>query len=121
MTPALDHVFDEVRGAWRFRWVGLIAAVIIALMGWLVVFALPDRYEAEARVFVDTRTALLQGMNDPPKLEPNKVTIALKFVVTRTGGATGQIKFLVFTLGGGATLTSENSNTITLTFGKAGP
>jgi protein tyrosine kinase modulator len=65
MTPALDHVFDEVRGAWRFRWVALIAAVIVALIGWAVVFALPDRYEADARVFVDTRTALkpaLQGL-----------------------------------------------------------
>jgi polysaccharide chain length determinant protein (PEP-CTERM system associated) len=65
MTPALDHVFDEVRGAWRFRWIALIAAFIIVLIGWAVVFALPDRYEADARVFVDTRTALkpaLQGL-----------------------------------------------------------
>jgi polysaccharide chain length determinant protein (PEP-CTERM system associated) len=65
MTPALDHVFDEVRGAWRFRWLALITAFIVSLIGWAVVFALPDRYEADARVFVDTRTALkpaLQGL-----------------------------------------------------------
>jgi len=65
MTPALDHVFDEVRGAWRFRWAALITAFIVALIGWAVVFALPDRYEADARVFVDTRSALrpaLQGL-----------------------------------------------------------
>jgi polysaccharide chain length determinant protein (PEP-CTERM system associated) len=65
MTPALDHVFDEVRGAWRFRWVALITAFVVALIGWAVVFALPDRYEADARVFVDTRSALkpaLQGL-----------------------------------------------------------
>ena len=65
MTPAFDHVFDEVRGAWRFRWIALVSAFIVALIGWAVVFALPDRYEADARVFVDTRTALkpaLQGL-----------------------------------------------------------
>jgi polysaccharide chain length determinant protein (PEP-CTERM system associated) len=65
MTPAFDHVFDEVRGAWRFRWAALITAFGVALIGWAVVFALPDRYEADARVFVDTRTALkpaLQGL-----------------------------------------------------------
>ena len=65
MTPALDYVLDEVRGAWRFRWIALLAAFIVALIGWAVVFALPDRYEADARVFVDTRTALrpaLQGL-----------------------------------------------------------
>src|ERR1700744_1135066 len=65
MTPALDHVFDEVRGAWRFGWVALITAFSVAFIGWVVVFSLPDRYEADARVFVDTRTALkpaLQGL-----------------------------------------------------------
>jgi polysaccharide chain length determinant protein (PEP-CTERM system associated) len=65
MTPAFDHAFDEVRGAWRFRWAALITAFVVALIGWAVVFALPDRYEADARVFVDTRTGLkpaLQGL-----------------------------------------------------------
>src|ERR1700728_4451143 len=65
MTSAFDHVFDEVRGAWRVRWFALIAAFVVAWIGWAVVFALPDRYEADARVFVDTRTALkpaLQGL-----------------------------------------------------------
>src|SRR5258708_35978881 len=58
MTPALDHVFDEVRGAWRFRWVALLVSLMVAVAGWAIVFALPDRYAADARVFVDTRTAL---------------------------------------------------------------
>jgi polysaccharide chain length determinant protein (PEP-CTERM system associated) len=65
MTPEIEHVLDEVRGAWRFRWFALAAAFAVALVGWTIVFALPDRYEAEARVFVDTRTALrpaLQGL-----------------------------------------------------------
>src|ERR1700679_2359230 len=65
MKQELDRVLDEVRGAWRFRWVGLTAAFVVAIVGWTVVFALPDQYAADARVFVDTRTALkpaLQGL-----------------------------------------------------------
>ena len=65
MRQELQHVLDEARSAWRFRWYGLTAAFIVAIAGWCVVFALPDRYEADARVFVDTRTALkpaLQGL-----------------------------------------------------------
>jgi polysaccharide chain length determinant protein (PEP-CTERM system associated) len=61
----LDRIIDDVRGAWRFRWEALAAATAVALVGWTIVFALPDRYEADARVFVDTRTALkpaLQGL-----------------------------------------------------------
>jgi polysaccharide chain length determinant protein (PEP-CTERM system associated) len=65
MTTKLDPLFDELRGAWRFRWMALLAAVAVALIGWLIIFALPDRYEAQADVLVDTRTALkpvLQGL-----------------------------------------------------------
>jgi polysaccharide chain length determinant protein (PEP-CTERM system associated) len=65
MTPAIDHILDEFRGAWRFRWVALLTALVLALIGWGIVLSLPDRYEAYAQVFVDTRTALkpaLQGL-----------------------------------------------------------
>jgi polysaccharide chain length determinant protein (PEP-CTERM system associated) len=65
MKHELDRVLDDVLSAWRFRWLGLTAAFIVAGVGWVWVFALPDRYEADARVFVDTRTALkpaLQGL-----------------------------------------------------------
>src|SRR6202140_1996168 len=65
MKHQLDRVLDEVRGAWRFRWFGIAAASLVALLGWCLVFALPDRYAADARIFVDTRTALkpaLQGL-----------------------------------------------------------
>ncbi len=65
MNAAVERVLDELRGLWRFRWPGFTAACVIAGLGWLIVFALPDRYEAVARVFVDTRTALrpaLQGL-----------------------------------------------------------
>ena len=65
MRQELQFVMDEARSAWRFRWYGLIAAFVVAIAGWCLVFALPDRFEADARVFVDTRTALkpaLQGL-----------------------------------------------------------
>src|ERR1700678_3818407 len=65
MTPEIIKFLEAARGAWRFRWIALAGAFACAIAGWAVVFALPDRYEADARVFVDTRTALkpaLQGL-----------------------------------------------------------
>jgi polysaccharide chain length determinant protein (PEP-CTERM system associated) len=65
MHEILERVYDEARSAWRFRWIGLAVAAAVAVLGWLFVFSLPDRYEAKASVFVDTRTALrpvLQGL-----------------------------------------------------------
>lgn len=82
MTPKLDPLFDELRGAWRFRWLALLATLAVAVIGWAAIFALPDRYEAQAEVLVDTRTALtplLQGLatNQDVNVQLNYVRQAL--------------------------------------------
>jgi polysaccharide chain length determinant protein (PEP-CTERM system associated) len=58
MQELLDKVIEEIKGAWRFRRPALIAAWAVAVIGWTVVFMLPDVYLASTRVFVDTKTAL---------------------------------------------------------------
>jgi polysaccharide chain length determinant protein (PEP-CTERM system associated) len=65
MSPLVAQVRDEIASAWRYRWYALLLAALASLAGWLLVFSLPDRYEALASVFVDTRTSLkpvLQGL-----------------------------------------------------------
>jgi polysaccharide chain length determinant protein (PEP-CTERM system associated) len=65
VNPYFDKLLDEVQGAWRYRWLAFGIASVLALAGWLLVFTLPDRYEARASVLVDTRTALkpaLEGL-----------------------------------------------------------
>jgi polysaccharide chain length determinant protein (PEP-CTERM system associated) len=64
MTPAIEKAVDEVRGAWRFRWIAIAVAAVGAAVGWTIVFALPDLYETAASVFVDTRTALKPALKD---------------------------------------------------------
>ena len=67
MNPSLQHLFDQLVGAWRFRWPAVAAAIVAALVGWGIVFALPDRYQAETQVLVDSRTAFkpaLQGLTN---------------------------------------------------------
>ncbi len=58
MSQVVDQVIDELRGAWRFRWLAMAAAWVVCLGGWLFVFAMPDMYEATAKVYVDTRSVL---------------------------------------------------------------
>ncbi|HEV2443513.1 MAG TPA: XrtA system polysaccharide chain length determinant [Steroidobacteraceae bacterium] len=82
MTTKLDPFFDQLRGAWRFRWMALLAALAVAIVGWLIVFGLPDRYEAQAEVMVDTRTVLkpvLEGLatNQDVNVQLNYVRQAL--------------------------------------------
>jgi polysaccharide chain length determinant protein (PEP-CTERM system associated) len=61
-TIQLDQV---IKGLWRYRWSALAVAAAVTVLGSIVVFALPNIYEARARVYVDTKTVLrplLQGI-----------------------------------------------------------
>jgi polysaccharide chain length determinant protein (PEP-CTERM system associated) len=58
MHELLWSVFAYAKSAWRFRWLGLAATVVIALCGWVGIALMPDRFEAEARVYVDTRSQI---------------------------------------------------------------
>jgi len=64
MEEQLAKLIDQIRGSWRFRRVALLAAWVVCLVGWAVVLALPDRYQAGARVFVDLRTPLSGYLKD---------------------------------------------------------
>jgi polysaccharide chain length determinant protein (PEP-CTERM system associated) len=72
MNAAVEQVFEQLRGAWRFRREAVLVAWGVAVVGWLVVLALPDSFGAQARVYVDTSTALrplLQGITVDDNVE----------------------------------------------------
>jgi polysaccharide chain length determinant protein (PEP-CTERM system associated) len=72
MNQLIEKVRSELHSAWRFRRYALAIAWGICAIGWFVVYALPDRYEAYARVNVDTRTPLraqLEGIAVTPDVE----------------------------------------------------
>ncbi len=58
MHEVLDQLMSHLRGIWLRRWYALIAAWSIALVGWAVVYSLPQRFEASARVYIDTQSIL---------------------------------------------------------------
>jgi polysaccharide chain length determinant protein (PEP-CTERM system associated) len=60
MNAALDFIFEQIGGVWRFRWIAMLVAWVVCLIGWFVVLLIPDTYSAWARVFVDTRTRMSQ-------------------------------------------------------------
>ena len=58
MHEVLDQLLSHLRGIWLRRWYALFAAWSIALVGWAVVYSLPQRFEASARVYIDTQSIL---------------------------------------------------------------
>jgi polysaccharide chain length determinant protein (PEP-CTERM system associated) len=65
MQEAIDRVVEQLRSAWRYRWWAVAAAWAVALLGWVAVMAIPSKYEANARVYIDASSKLrplLQGL-----------------------------------------------------------
>jgi len=58
MHEVIDQVMSLLRGIWLRRWQAIIVAWLIAAIGWGVVYTLPKRYEASARVYIDTQSIL---------------------------------------------------------------
>jgi polysaccharide chain length determinant protein (PEP-CTERM system associated) len=43
---------------WNFRWAALVVAWVVAVLGAIVVWRIPDQFEASARIYVDTQSIL---------------------------------------------------------------
>jgi polysaccharide chain length determinant protein (PEP-CTERM system associated) len=85
MQSIIIRILDELRGSWRFRWVALLAAWVVCVGGWAFVFTLPNVYEAAARVYVDSKTALgplLHGLALDPNVE-SEVSIVRQALLSR--------------------------------------
>lgn len=62
MREVFQDIQSEVRGAWRFRWLAMGIAWAGCVLGWILVFMMPDQYAAEARFYVNTSTRLDEVM-----------------------------------------------------------
>ncbi|MFT4613223.1 MAG: polysaccharide chain length determinant protein (PEP-CTERM system associated) [Bacteroidia bacterium] len=72
MQEILAQVLSYLWGVWRHRWLALAVAWVIAIVGWLSVWQMPEAYVARARVYVDTNTVLrplLEGLAIQPDHE----------------------------------------------------
>ena len=72
MAEITSQILNLLKAIGKYRWHAVIIAWVVALAGWLVVYKLPNQYEASARVYVDTQSILkplLSGMTMLPNLE----------------------------------------------------
>jgi polysaccharide chain length determinant protein (PEP-CTERM system associated) len=85
MNDLYRELLGYLRGMWHRRWIGLAAAWIAAIVGVAVVYRIPERYEASARVYVDTESLLrplLAGLAIQPNLE-QQVALMSRTLISR--------------------------------------
>ena len=85
MNQFVPQLEQTLRAMWQGRWVGLAVAWLTAIAGSVFVYLTPDRYEATARVYVDTQSVLkplLQGLTVQPNVE-QEVAILSRTLISR--------------------------------------
>ncbi len=58
MHNLIEELLGYVQSAARYRWAAVIVAWMICVGGWIYISQMPDHYQANARVHVDTRSVL---------------------------------------------------------------
>lgn len=58
MQEVIVQLQAASRGMWKYRWLGVAVAWAVALVGAVVVYRIPNQYEASARIHVDTLSIL---------------------------------------------------------------
>ena len=85
MNELYRELLAHLRGMWHRRWIGLAAAWIAAVIGVAIVYRVPERYEAAARVYVDTESLLkplLAGLAIQPNLD-QQVSLMSRTLISR--------------------------------------
>jgi len=85
MDELLNQLMGYARATWHRRWYIVIVAWIVSIAGWFWVYTLPSRFEASARVYVDTQTLLkplLGGLTVQPDID-QQVRLMTRTLVSR--------------------------------------
>jgi len=85
MEELTTQLFVYLKGVWKYRWIAVTAAWIVAVAGWVIVYKLPDDYQASARIYVDTQNVLkplMAGMTISPDLQ-QQVSIMSRTLISR--------------------------------------
>src|SRR6202158_1602704 len=85
MNELLRSVLGHLRGMWHRRWIGLAVAWIAAVIAVTIAYRIPEKFEASARVYVDTETLLkplLAGLAIQPNLD-QQVALISRTLISR--------------------------------------
>lgn len=85
MHDLINQVFIAIRGMWKYRRLAMLVSWLVALAGAVVVFQMPDRFEASARLYADTQSILrpiMAGLAVQPDVE-QQVAMLTRTLISR--------------------------------------
>jgi polysaccharide chain length determinant protein (PEP-CTERM system associated) len=72
MAELMALLLNFLKAIGKYRWYAVLITWVVAIIGWIVVYQLPNDYQASARVYVDTQSILkplMSGMTTMPNVD----------------------------------------------------
>lgn len=85
MEELLTQLTNILKGAWKYRWQAVAITWLISVVGWVVVYRIPDTFQSSARIYVDTQSILrplMAGMVLTPNVQ-QQVSIMSRTLLSR--------------------------------------
>ena len=104
MDEVLRQAVITLRGMWHYRWLGLTTAWVVAVASIAAIYFMPDRYEAGARIYVNTASILkplMSGLTVLPN-DAQQIAMLSRSIISRPN-----VEKLVQTAGLDASVTSK--------------
>ncbi|MDP3652889.1 MAG: Wzz/FepE/Etk N-terminal domain-containing protein [Rhodoferax sp.] len=79
MDELIGQISTAAKGMWKHRWLGMLIAWLVMVIGVAIVLLVPDKYEATARIFVDTQSILkplMSGLAVQPNVDQQVVMLS---------------------------------------------
>lgn len=79
MDELIRQATSTLRAMWKHRWLGLAVAWVVGAIGAVAVMMVPNKYEASARIYVDTQSILkplMSGLAVQPNVEQQIIMLS---------------------------------------------
>lgn len=137
MHEVIAQLTAYARTTWNRRWYIVVTAWLLAIGGWIWVYTLPDRYEASARVNVDTQSILkplMSGLAVQPNVDqqialmtrtllsrPNMEKVARMTDLDINAKTEGQSEKIIDDLQSNIRITPGGENLFTISYQNSNP
>ncbi len=58
MQEIIEQLLGYLKGIWNKRWYAMAVAWMICIVGWTMIYKMPDVYETKAKIYIDTQSLL---------------------------------------------------------------
>lgn len=137
MNEIYAEILRYAKAMWRYRWISLAFAWAVTITGWGMVITLPDKYESQARIYVDTGSLLaplLSGLTVRSDLD-QEIMIMQRTLLSRpnleqvmrmndldlTTTNPGEVEALIAGLAGSISISAQTQNLFSISYSHTNP